>query len=280
MEYHEPDQNDPWVPRCDYVCKREGLVASVLEHARRYGVVVIRATPQVGKTVLLELLGHHIAHEEPSLEPVYIYWQTKEDGNTLPYDEYLVQELARWQRKNTRIRPHNPAARPIYLIDEAQGSYEHGDFWSMLKNYHSTRTQPLFVLVCVYGAAGVSQKRDPNIESQAQRMHSLQRIELRPTRLGGPCMLLPRQEVDFILDRFAIDNDYRLTSGVTDYFYSITGGHPGILGLLLSHVEKFTLKVSPMYLHNYVGSSDMLIDRHQNWEDFVATDVTQFDCPA
>ena len=77
MDYHEPHIQDPWNPLIDYLCERQGLVASVLQSVRQQGVVVIRATPQVGKTTLLKLLGLHIVHHESDLEPVFLTWGKK-----------------------------------------------------------------------------------------------------------------------------------------------------------------------------------------------------------
>lgn len=128
MDDHELDQGDPWYPHCDYLCKRENLVKSVLQHTRDYGVMVIRATPMVGKTALLRLLGLHILREEKDLEPVYLHRENKEDRKNLLYDDFLQQKKSLWEERNMRVRPCNPNARPIYLIDEAQESYEEKEF--------------------------------------------------------------------------------------------------------------------------------------------------------
>ncbi|KAF2736795.1 hypothetical protein EJ04DRAFT_595567, partial [Polyplosphaeria fusca] len=203
MDDHGPDWNNPWMPNCDFLCKRERLVASVLEYTRKFGVMVIRATPMVGKTALLQLLGLHIADNERDLEPVYLDWKPRDKRIGQTYEHYLQHERAYWQERNTRIRPCNPSARTIYLIDEAQGSYEDTEFWTMLKNHHNTGMRSLFVLVCVYGAAGVSHIREPNVELQAQRMHSLQRVELRPSSSFGLCMLFREDEVALMVNKFA-----------------------------------------------------------------------------
>lgn len=235
MDDHAPHQHDPWNPGVDYVCNREELVTTVLQRARHYGVVVIRATPQVGKTTLLKLLGHRIAHQESDLEPVNFIWQKNERRNFRSHWGYLELERDAWRGMNAKIRPYNPAARVVYLIDEAQDSYDDEAFWSMLKNHHITRSQPLFVLVCLYGAAGVSHIQDPSIESQALLMHSMHRIELRAMH-GGPRMLFRREELSFIIQNFATVNGYQLEDGVIEYLYSATDGHPGMVGLLLSHL--------------------------------------------
>lgn len=244
IDDHDLPGNDPWYHGCTYISERQELVDATLQHARKYGVVVIRATPQVGKSVLLQLLGHRIANYESDLEPVYIEWENREKRKNLPYKEYLTQEENFWQRWNARVRPRNPAARPIYLIDEAQGSYEEEGLWSSLKNHHNMRAQPLFVLVCVYGAAGISYVRDPKVESQARRMHALHRIELRPSTPGNPCMLFGQDEVGLLVKKFAIINNKQLQDGLIEYLHHATSGHPGMVGLLLVYLDNIPKSVS------------------------------------
>ncbi|KAF2872276.1 hypothetical protein BDV95DRAFT_593681 [Massariosphaeria phaeospora] len=240
MDDHEPDLNSIWKPSCGYLCMREKLVASLLQHTREYGVMVIRATPMVGKTSLLKLLGYHILHNERDLEPVFVEWEKREKRNDQPYGEFLRRHRESCQRDNAEARPRNKNARIIYLIDEAQNSYEEQSFWSQLKDYHATRQQALFVLVCVFGATGVSSYYDPDIESQALRMHALHRIELRPSTSSSLCMLLRQDEVAFMVNKFATVHGYQLHNRVAEYLYSATNGHPGMVGLLLDHVANMT----------------------------------------
>ena len=64
----EPD----WDPKCSYICERTELVASIMGLLESMRVVVIRASPQAGKSILLRLLGPHVLHQQRELEPVYI----------------------------------------------------------------------------------------------------------------------------------------------------------------------------------------------------------------
>ncbi|KAF2106486.1 hypothetical protein BDV96DRAFT_607363 [Lophiotrema nucula] len=274
MDDHDLDPRNPWRPNCDYLCPRDTLVMSVLEHTLNYGVMVIRATPMVGKTALLSLLGNHIVYNVPDLEPVYLSWVKTESRNFLTWDMFLQKAEREWQQRNHELRPKNPAARPIYLIDEAQGSYEEEEFWLMLKNSHNTRQSPLFVLVCVYGATGVNSKRDPKIESQAQRMHALHRVELRPSTSSTLCMLFRKDEVASIVEKFATLHSYGLGEGVVDYLYTATDGHPGMVGLLLSHIKNLTKstitemprELTPALFHNLlVMREDSFVEWLSKW---------------
>ena len=94
------------------------------------------------------------------------------------------------------------------------------------------------MLVCVYGAAGISPTSSSDVESQARRIHALQRVELRRTAPETPCMLFAPEEVDFIVRKFARSNDCGCEREAVDYLIHSTDGHPGMLGLLLNHVEE------------------------------------------
>lgn len=76
MEHYETVSSD-WDPGCDYICQRNNLVASIMQLLEVMRVVIIRATPQVGKTTLLHLLGLHVLHKRKDLEPVFIDWKTR-----------------------------------------------------------------------------------------------------------------------------------------------------------------------------------------------------------
>ena len=243
MLRHHPDHSHPWNDGGDYTCEREELVTSILDMAKQTRVVVIRATPQVGKTTLLHLLGKHILMKEPKLEPIYIDWKDRARREGLPYQQYLEQAKVIWEEKNAQFRSCDPNPRRIYLIDEAQDSYEEEEFWTELVKNYNTRGTHIFVLVCVYGANGISHTRDPNIESQALRMHSLHRVELRSSEPGRPCMLFKFEETVVVVDKWAIEHEVQLEDGVHGYLHSATEGHPGMVGMLLNHFEERFYKV-------------------------------------
>lgn len=233
----------PWGPGCDYACERQDLVASVLEMARELRVVVIRATPMVGKTTLLRLLGRHILYREHNLEPVFIDWRCRDKRDHLPYAQYLQQEASAWQERNATLRPNNPDARTIYLIDEAQGSYEEEGFWGATLKQRNTRATPIFVLVCLYGAAALSRTVEPNMESQAQLMDRIHRIELRQTG-SGPYMLFKPEETSEMVRKWGHQNKFDLGEGTDEYIHSATDGHPGAVGLLLQYFANCFKNVS------------------------------------
>lgn len=250
MDDHE-DRNHPWKCECDYVCERPDLVHSIIQLVQLARVVVIRATPQVGKTTLLRLLGRHIFEKEKDLEPVFFEWKRREGRNGLPYQQYLEQQKSKWQEDNAKHRPYNPRARTVYLIDEAQNSYEEEELWSQTLKNRNTRRQDIFILVCLYGAVGTSRSHEPHIESQASLMDRFQRVELRPSMIGNPHMLFTAEETAVTIQKWAIQENFKLTPGTCEYFHMATGGHPGMVGMVLHWFAFLSSEVIPSHLYLY-----------------------------
>ncbi|KAL9109333.1 MAG: hypothetical protein Q9227_005963 [Pyrenula ochraceoflavens] len=204
MDDHDGDYSnnlDMLQPMFFANCPREGLVADVLKLVREKGVVVIRATPQVGKSTLLMLLGQHIRIKETDLEPVYFTWKEQADRDIRQLDQYLREQREEWTDRNAEVRARNPSAKTIYLIDEAQNSYPEQPLWDMLIKNHSLRRSPLFVLACVYGAEDLPWLQ---ADSQSLKIHRSQRIELRPSA-GSLHMTFTQAETVQVVNRFALE---------------------------------------------------------------------------
>ncbi|KAM0180802.1 hypothetical protein ACHAPF_002095 [Botrytis cinerea] len=276
MNDHALHHLSSWSTRCPYICERPDLVSSVLKLALNTGMVVIRATPLVGKTTLLQLLGYHILLHNPELEPVFVLWQPKSRRDNVPYMEFL-NEKADWARKdNAKYRPHNSKATIIYLIDEAQGSYEDEEFWiAQLKNRY-TRSRSIFVLVCLYGAAGNSGIQDPSIESQASKVDRLNRIELRPSKSSRSCMLFKLDETLTAVSKWILENGLNPDSvdrvAIAEYIHSATDGHPGMVGLILGSFEMLISqniqngrRWSTVFCHEFLVEHNFLLDFLTQW---------------
>ncbi|KAF7502203.1 hypothetical protein GJ744_006744 [Endocarpon pusillum] len=236
MDDHEID-DIAWDPNVCHLSHREELVAATLRLVLEKGLVVIRATPQVGKTTLLVLLGRHILYNHRSLEPIWMQWRRKEDRNGLNYTKYLEEEAKPWREMNAQYRPSHPNPKKIYLIDEAQNSYPDVDFWTRVLKNRYTRSRSLFVLVCVYGSTTDSLTRftgrDQNIQSEAIMIDQSQRIDLRPSVKGGLCMQFTSKETEDVVQKWAHDSNFKLMGNVGGYMHTATSGHPGMLSMFL-----------------------------------------------
>ena len=258
-----------WSSDCSYICLRQELIASILQLVRDEGLVVIRAMPQVGMSTLLLLLRNDILDKQRDLEPVLIHWipEGKRDG--LPYKTYLEHEKSKWEKENAKYRPRNPKARTIYLIDEAHGSYEE-HLWTRIQK-NRTRSQPLFVLGCLDGAADVYSMGGLNIEEMkriiptpnesdrppALCVASAQRIELRPINSGCPYLLFKPEETAIVVKKWAITNEFTLDTGACEYIHAVTNGYPGIISILLAWFKDYVTCVRSLSYH-YIYFNNIL----------------------
>ena len=94
--YGEHDMNDhciassDWDPRYEQpVTGRGKVVASAFDLLLENGVIIIAATPQVGRTTLLRLLARHVLCRCPSLRPISIDWYRQELRNDVGCQLYL-----------------------------------------------------------------------------------------------------------------------------------------------------------------------------------------------
>lgn len=234
--------NPDWNPNCDYVCERKGLVASIMQLLEIMRVIVIRATSQAGKSILLHLLGHHVLYKQRELEPVYIDWKTRAERNGLPYVEYLEQEKLWWQGRNAKYRPYNSEVRTLYLIDEGQESYEECDFWARDLKNRNIRKQSMFVVVCLYGV-DVSVSRPPGVESRSLNINAVQRIELRSSSINNSYILFTLEETTVMVQKWATYNQYELTDDLYEYLHTAIDGHSGMVGFVLHHFDDCVSKV-------------------------------------
>lgn len=230
-----PPSDTAWNHHCAYVSQREELVAATIRLVLEKGLVVIRAPPQVGKSTLLKLIGRHILKEYPSLEPVWIQWESRAGRCGLHYTEYLRSEASDWRRYNAERRPHNPKARLIYLIDEAQNSYGEADFWSRELKNRIAGSSPIFLMACLFGSTSRSlADMNQNAYSEAIWVDQGQRIDLRPRVTGGLSMQFTLKETEEVVQKWAYEEGYKLTGDVSKYMHEATSGHPGMMEMLLS----------------------------------------------
>jgi hypothetical protein len=241
MEQHEKVVSG-WDPKCAYICERKELIASIMQMLEFNRVIVIRATPQAGKSTLLKLLGHHVLYKRRDLEPVFINWRRQEERNEIFYQSYMEREKSLWKERNAEYRPCNPKAQTLYLIDEAQQSYEDIEFWDEELKNRLSRNRPFFVLVCLYGV-DVFIGRSSNVESKSLGVSPFQRVELRPSSINNPFILFTLQETTIVVQKWAMFNQYKVKDDLYDYLHLATDGHPGMVGFVLGHLDTYALKV-------------------------------------
>ncbi|TGO15023.1 hypothetical protein BTUL_0045g00330 [Botrytis tulipae] len=180
------------------------------------------------------------------------------------------------EKDNARYRTHNPNAKVIYLIDEAQGSYKDEEFWMTELKSRNTRSRSIFVLVCLYGAAGISEIQELIIESHASKVDGLNRIELRPSKSNSLGMLFKSDETLTAVSKWILENRLDPDSvdrvAIAEYLHSATDGHPGMVGLILGCFEMLISqniqnrrRWSPAFCHEILVEHDFLLEFLTQW---------------
>ncbi|CAD6442763.1 f869516c-6d58-4bc0-8a97-9b85f90ecafe [Sclerotinia trifoliorum] len=255
------DMNNPWYPHptCEYICERSDLVHAILQRARDLRVVVIRSIPGVGKSVLLKLLGYHIHKNCPDLEPIFIRWKTIKERNNLEYDKYLQQETEIWKAKNAEVRPHNPEATEIFLIDEGQNSYEDNSFWNARLKNMNLLSQPKFIIASCLDIYSLPVLHESDSFAQMSRKDSFLYLELRPSADDKKHLLFKPVETHTMIIKWATAHNFQLESGVSEYLHAVTDGHVRILGVILeilkpnqkiNHQRVVTLGLCYSFIHD------------------------------
>ncbi|KAL8854539.1 MAG: hypothetical protein Q9221_000574 [Calogaya cf. arnoldii] len=231
-----------------YWSQRKKLVRNTVKMLEEKAIVVIRASPQSGKSMFLGSVAPEILANHPHLEPVAIRWEK----NTSDHDYNSVLEKAKAGAKvqNQEVReilqkdPHKFTRhrKPVCLIDNAENCYLNFAFWDKkLRDSpaYGVTPQEYFLLFCSHGpsdgyfAYGDSQWQAADIPSD-------RRIELLPLDDGGLQLLLDAEETKELVDHWAKRQDpkAKCDDSVYEFVQTQTQGHFGVTHTLLDYVSR------------------------------------------
>ncbi|KAL9120246.1 MAG: hypothetical protein Q9187_003203 [Circinaria calcarea] len=238
---------------------RKNLVQGLLDLVINKKVIVIRSTPATGKSKALLQLGDYIlkSPKHDMLEPVLITWDKDPKKHYRTYLDEKAEEFVKIneQHRTTQEKQHRTpqegqrqppkkGRRNIFLIDEAQNTYEEKDMWSRLFKNPLDLDHELYVLVCVYGSSqGIF--RFGKALSESALINLERRIELRPTAANKLSMLFTQGELEEVIQTWAGANRLELHLDVYQYLMSETEGHPGVLGSILYYLASVIPKQPP-----------------------------------
>jgi len=227
-------EDDPDIcPRTDTVEK----LATILDEKR---VIHVRGTPCSGKTILAMLLwGYYHKRRE---RVIFLNgWHNVSNPRI-----HLVDECKRHGYYG--VEPHTLTyANVVFILDEAQQSYDNSDLWSGIIKTQSGRQSGLRIcLFSSYGSPSTGPTQYPPRSTPLQFGPS-QRISITASRFvenGRVCLFYNREEFEDVVSRKCSHptNKFELDSAARDYLYSITNGHPGATDALLTFI--FTVCMS------------------------------------
>ncbi|WEW56806.1 hypothetical protein PRK78_002261 [Emydomyces testavorans] len=208
----------------------EKIFSMLLQHR----VAQVRGTPTSGKTTLAELLYTHIANlSKNPLQPVFITWQLPENPQ-VGYDNHL--RVLSSGRTGPDLLIQNDL---VLIIDEAQLSYNHIDFWmTFVKRQVGNGVGPYIILFSSYGSADSTVMSI--LGSAPVTLEHFQRVSLTP-QPDSPHKLslcFNDEEFDDLCLRFTNGGEFTISDMVRDYIFQLTNGHPGLChGLLQSMLD-------------------------------------------
>ena len=248
MSGHSPDPlQDRFGTDAEHLIHRTDLVNTLIKDLKEKRVIVIRAPPRVGKSTVLNLIGQEMIQNHPDLEPIDLIWKrrTAAEIRHESYGDILRDAEVRAKKENAKTREelgltkHGSSTTSIFMIDDAVETYNETDMWDRLFKNEPAGLKSCYLLICVHGSSDGTH-RWGNLQSQSAKIPSNRRIELYPTSTGGLQMLLNKQEIRQLVDRWAEKHSPRAKceQSVYDFIESETQGHVGVISKLLHDVQE------------------------------------------
>jgi hypothetical protein len=221
------------------LCPRKELITKLIEIMDRGSVVHVRGAPASGKTIIATFL--HSRLRDAGRKVVFIRaWPPVSYG--YEYRTFLVNCAAESGIKLDRDRlfKYNDV---VFIMDEAQETYIHTDFWiGLIKDRLSTSCGTKVCLFTSYGNPAEGPINYP-ANSKPGRIDFVQRVGITPSLVsGGPQfgLFYNKEEFEDTLQRFNTHHSTDpLPLGVSarSYLFSMTNGHPGAVGGMMSFLQ-------------------------------------------
>ena len=206
-------------------------LAGILETKR---VVHVRGTPSSGKTTLANLLYQY--YKDRGKAVVLIDgWHNIPDPTTHLVNRCIISGYDEATKSNLLNLDL------VFLFDEAQQSYQDLTLWLGIIKTQSCRTNgPRICLFSSYGSPTTGPTQYPH-GSTPIYFGGSQRVSISVSRTSNaPNISLFYNEEEFseVMRLRCADPRHRfaINSAASDYLYSITNGHPGVVTSLLGYL--------------------------------------------
>ncbi|KAK2813210.1 hypothetical protein FQN50_000888 [Emmonsiellopsis sp. PD_5] len=219
------------------ICFREDTVSKLAEILAQWTVVHVRGTPSSGKTILAGLLARYYGNR--GLPHVLLTGWRREDD---PIEKCIKHYRSKYGGSFSRDDFLYSSKSPVFIIDEAQESYDDQIFWlAVLKTQSGRGVGPRFCLFSSYGSpsTGLSQL---TMRSTPLRFGPAQRISLVPSQAqfspGIGLFYTKNEFLEVVQKRITIPgrSEFSLDGDALEYIFSITNGHPAAVTGLLDYI--------------------------------------------
>ncbi|KAF8540070.1 hypothetical protein BDD12DRAFT_835165 [Trichophaea hybrida] len=201
-------------------------------------VVQVRGTPTCGKTVLSNLLYSCAQKALPDYAVVYVTWQLH--GSPTRQRQEWTEFLC--SRSGGHIQPEKFWANEnvIYIIDEAQLSYEDELFWiECIKMRKDRSVGPYFVLFSSYGSASSIVLEIKGSAPVDLRTEQCVPLTPQPDWPHDITLCFTAEELRDMCQRIVGQRGFTVDADVLEHLFILTNGHPGLAqGLFLSLLDR------------------------------------------
>lgn len=229
-----PPQTLVAASRSQDISPRTKTVESLAQLLEACRVIHVRGTPSSGKTTLaLLLLRYYKDRDEPAV--LIEGWHNISDPTT-----HLIEQSIRSGYNG--VTPWNLLDLDIvFLIDEAQQSYQDSKLWlGIIKTQSFRRSGPKICLFSSYGSPTTGATKYPH-GSTPIHFGAGQRVSISVSSIPTSpsiCLFYNEEEFSEVVHLRCTNPTHKLAMdpAAIDYLYSITNGHPGAVTSLLEYL--------------------------------------------
>lgn len=211
-------------------CRRDATVSQLAQILDQYQFIHVRGTPSSGKTRLAKLLQEHY-HRGGERAFYKSTWK-------------LLDERTVWKTFAEHFGcPEEEVEGTVFLLDEAQSSYEDEVFWNtVIKEAYEHEREFRICLFASYGSPSTGLPHIPGKLTPAW-IPFAQRVSIMPTHEeDSPSFgaFYSRDEFDDALTRLStnLPGNFTFEDGAKDYIFHMTNGHPGGVKSITKYIHQ------------------------------------------
>lgn len=246
-----------------HLCPRTTTVQNLLKRVLAQRVVLVRGTPAIGKSTLLQLLFHYVRDHPQRQPPICPFRISTWDKDRVMYSgnwrKYILHQT---DGKLNLLADDQLPGQYLLMIDEAQSSYWDQQFWSDYVKQLAQGTWPTTAYLILFSSHGSHTELGAGIPAVTPPyLVPSQQVGLQKNAEDNPVgLLLTHEEFQDALQRKLATKTHPLrdtnSPEIEDYLFGITQGHAGaldgIIEALYAHQVSIPLRLALVHSAKYI----------------------------